>query len=846
MSFLRLKRSKILALVIVFSMLFSCGIALGDNAGENGNGNATGEVHSGDNGSIETPSDNSAPADENGTLGSGHELGTPGDSGEADGDGVNQGEEVTEEGEGQLDSDEGGSDQSEGTLDSGEGTPADGDGNNPSGVELTINEPQLLMAPMVVESEADDNNDYLDLTLTRIRPVDGDWQDINNGMSLISGQEYEVEYKATNTYDPWPLTYVKITKIKLTVNHSGNNIVSQNIKDLRSPEEKNTPRERIGTYTFVAQEGNHTLVNEVDGQRKVAFWLEQSAQVSFSYIAVNTTPECQKVYLKDVHKLADSFTGKFKDGEPIDTGDNGGLNGYAVVWHFVLNQITKDLNEPLTINASFTNTGEKSAVASQVNKQMQHFYVGTGSHDVLKDAYICLPAGVSANDEINLSHIWVNPSQNSTGGIEIVKTIGSTDGDPQEGIAFSLTRMSDENVSRMADIESEGGTGNTATTNENGIALFPDLEPGRYMLEEDVPEGFTTSLNEGNNIIEVAAGQTATVTVVNTPNIPPGSVRVIKTISTTNEPQAGVEFALTRSTEAPQVRIAPWSQTVSTDAHGIALFENLAPGNYNLAENVPPGYMTNLSQDYVVTVIEGETSEVYVENTPLGSVKVTKTISTGDPQKGVNFYLRRVIEEARALIVSLTDIGPVLTDDDGIAWFENLEPGEYNLYEEVPDGYETSLNDENRLVTVTAGETAEANVVNTPVDSEGPGGGDTEEPGDPDDGDTEEPGDPGDSGSSGGGSTGGGSSGGSGGSSDNTVTIEPEPTEVLPEPEQELQILPEPVAVEPEQEIEVQPEATAAGPELPRTGGGGLALIIGSLVAGSGLLLMTRSRKEDK
>ncbi|NLO68980.1 MAG: LPXTG cell wall anchor domain-containing protein [Bacteroidales bacterium] len=76
--------------------------------------------------------------------------------------------------------------------------------------------------------------------------------------------------------------------------------------------------------------------------------------------------------------------------------------------------------------------------------------------------------------------------------------------------------------------------------------------------------------------------------------------------------------------------------------------------------------------------------------------------------------------------------------------------------------------------------------------------------------------------------------------------IEPEPTAVSPGPEQELQILPEPVAVEPEQEIEVQPEASAAGPELPRTGGSALALIIGSLAAGSGLLLMTRSRKEDK
>lgn len=244
---------------------------------------------------------------------------------------------------------------------------------------------------------------------------------------------------------------------------------------------------------------------------------------------------------------------------------------------------------------------------------------------------------------------------------------------------------------------------------------------------------------------------------------------------------------------------------------------------------------------------------MYVENTPLGSVKVIKTISTTEqPQSGVKFELRRVLEEARSLINSLT----AFTNEFGIALFENLEPGEYELYEEVPEGYQTSLNDENRSVIVLPGETTDVYVENTPDDSEEPGGGDpgNGDPGngDPGNGDpgngepgggneepgeSEQPNNPGGSGGSGG--------GGSSGGSDNTVTVEPEPTAAAPEPEQELQIMPEPVAVEPEQEIEVQPEATAAGPELPRTGGSALALILGSLAAGSGILLVTRSRKED-
>lgn len=37
----------------------------------------------------------------------------------------------------------------------------------------------------------------------------------------------------------------------------------------------------------------------------------------------------------------------------ISTGDNGGLTGYTVVWHFVLNQIEpKGFDQPLTINVT--------------------------------------------------------------------------------------------------------------------------------------------------------------------------------------------------------------------------------------------------------------------------------------------------------------------------------------------------------------------------------------------------------------------------------------------------------------------------------------------------------------
>lgn len=91
---------------------------------------------------------------------------------------------------------------------------------------------------------------------------------------------------------------------------------------------------------------------------------------------------------------------------------------------------------------------------------------------------------------------------------------------------------------------------------------------------------------------------------------------------------------------------------------------------------------------------------------PLGAAAVTKTsASTGAPLAGAVFEL----VGGNAVIATQT------TGADGVARFENLQPGEYSIREKsAPEGYLVSVPGE-QSVTVTAGGTAHASFANAEI-----------------------------------------------------------------------------------------------------------------------------------
>ena len=82
--------------------------------------------------------------------------------------------------------------------------------------------------------------------------------------------------------------------------------------------------------------------------------------------------------------------------------ENGGLED-PVVWHFVLNQLNHG-QEALMIEAEFEDAGIISVEGRTVgNGSVQHFFIGTSTHDTLIDAFVVIPG--ESGGRLVLSHV---------------------------------------------------------------------------------------------------------------------------------------------------------------------------------------------------------------------------------------------------------------------------------------------------------------------------------------------------------------------------------------------------------------------------------------------------------
>ncbi len=183
-----------------------------------------------------------------------------------------------------------------------------------------------------------------------------------------------------------------------------------------------------------------------------------------------------------------------------------------------------------------------------------------------------------------------------TGSIEVHKT---TEGNLNvEGIEFILSGISDSG--REISL--------TATTDENGKAVFENVPIGTYTITENGETTPTAYLVADKQEVTVTYAETSEVNVHNDEKT--GSIKVQKrTEDMTNI--EGIEFILEGTSDSGRkIRM-----TATTDKNGVATFENVPVGTYTITENgdtVPTGYLVADKQS--VTVYESKESSVTFEN----------------------------------------------------------------------------------------------------------------------------------------------------------------------------------------------------------------------------------------
>lgn len=253
------------------------------------------------------------------------------------------------------------------------------------------------------------------------------------------------------------------------------------------------------------------------------------------------------------------------------------------------------------------------------------------------------------------------------GSIKVTKT--TTGNLNIKDIRFVVKGISDTN----SDIERE------LFTDENGEALFENLPIGKYTVTEDGSTVPAAYLVANEQTVTVEYNTTAEVKVTNEEKT--GSIKVQKRTEGQKNVE-GITFYLKGTSDSGREINIP----ATTDKDGIAVFENVPVGTYMVIEDeetVPYGYL--VADEKEVTVIYAETVDAEIlNNEQTGSITIHKTTEGQKNVEGITFYLRGTSDTGREIDI------PAVTDENGIAKFENVPIGTYKVIEDketVPYGY---------------------------------------------------------------------------------------------------------------------------------------------------------------
>lgn len=257
----------------------------------------------------------------------------------------------------------------------------------------------------------------------------------------------------------------------------------------------------------------------------------------------------------------------------------------------------------------------------------------------------------------------------------------------------------------------------------SGTILIRGLPAGNYQIEEVDTNirhnyangGWKATGYKMSDVYTLASNSMVTVTASNTGSNPAastvtnkymtgvGKVRKINEDGTKN--YEGIQFTLSgRSYGGISV-----NKTATVGSDGIADFGTLPCGQYNIAETyIPPeleamGYTLSTSKQ-TITISNGKTNTVsFVNNAVTGTIQIQKEYSDGYAFTDDSSFA--TIEKAAYSGITFTLSGKsdsgldiemtAVTDETGLAMFENVPTGKYTLNEtELPAAIKdfTSLN----------------------------------------------------------------------------------------------------------------------------------------------------------
>lgn len=245
------------------------------------------------------------------------------------------------------------------------------------------------------------------------------------------------------------------------------------------------------------------------------------------------------------------------------------------------------------------------------------------------------------------------------GKLQLLK-IGDDDEKPLAGAEFEVYDSNKKAVAKLI-------------TDKDGKAASPDLGKGSYTFKEvKAPDGYDMDTKEYSFKIETL-NQVVEQTVTDKKIY---GVLKIQKVDEDDKPIADVKFEIINEENKVVA-------TVTTDANGIAIVENLPVGKYKYREvDTPYLYVLDEKEyDFEITSEKREESAKVVNQRAKGILKIVK----------IDKDSKVAIANAKFNVIDKTNndiVDAIVTDENGVARTKALPTGEYMYQEvEVPDDY---------------------------------------------------------------------------------------------------------------------------------------------------------------
>ncbi|MDR1705551.1 MAG: Cys-Gln thioester bond-forming surface protein, partial [Clostridiales bacterium] len=284
----------------------------------------------------------------------------------------------------------------------------------------------------------------------------------------------------------------------------------------------------------------------------------------------------------------------------------------------------------------------------------------------------------------------------------VIKKVSSVNGELLAGAAFEVRRVNEE---------MSGGSGTLIgryTTDNSGVIVITDLEPGGYIVEEvQAPPNYMLIENSKQQVWMKYDG--TSIEELTFSNIPYGNLLVTKSDALTGKPLQGARFRVTEGTGAVAGNT---NGEYTTDSAGQFLVSNLKPGAYVVTElEAPHGYVADTVPQTLTIGVDGKTYQVNFANQPIGGLLITKRDSISMlPLAGATFQ----VTDSHGAFVGDAGNGLYTTDATGTIIITDIEPGAYVITEvDAPNGY---LKDDNsQTVHIEYGMVKYVDFYNTPL-----------------------------------------------------------------------------------------------------------------------------------